>query len=73
MKKDELEKHYQNITSLYDMAEELASTVESKFIMYSALAWRDLTSDNKSVAFILEYILFWLRKYFCVLFYGRDL
>ncbi len=32
MKKDALEKHYRQITSLYDMAEELANTVESDFV-----------------------------------------
>lgn len=31
LKKEELEKHYQEISSLYDMAEELASTIESEF------------------------------------------
>jgi hypothetical protein len=31
LKKEELEKHYREIASLYDMAEELASTVESEF------------------------------------------
>ncbi len=31
MKKDQLQKQYKDITSLYDMAEELASTVESDF------------------------------------------
>jgi len=31
MKKDALEKQYRQITTLYDMAEELASTVESEF------------------------------------------
>ena len=31
MKKDDLEKQYKQITELYDLAEELASTVESKF------------------------------------------
>jgi len=31
MKKEALEKHYQEISSLYDMAEELASTIESEF------------------------------------------
>lgn len=32
MKKDNLEKHYKEISSLYDMAEELAATVESEFV-----------------------------------------
>ncbi len=32
MKKDALERQYQQITSLYDLAEELAATVESKFV-----------------------------------------
>jgi hypothetical protein len=32
MKKDALEKQYRQITGLYDLAEELASTVESKFV-----------------------------------------
>jgi hypothetical protein len=32
MKKDALEKQYRDITSLYDMAEELADTVESEFV-----------------------------------------
>ncbi len=31
MKKEALEKYYREVTSLYDMAEELASTVESDF------------------------------------------
>lgn len=32
MKKDALEKQYRQITGLYDLAEELASTVESEFV-----------------------------------------
>lgn len=32
MNKEELEKHYRQITALYDLAEELASTVESEFV-----------------------------------------
>ena len=32
MKKDDLEQQYRDITSMYDMAEELASTVESEFV-----------------------------------------
>jgi hypothetical protein len=32
MNQEELEQHYRDITSLYDMAEDLASTVESEFV-----------------------------------------